>query len=683
MSATTSVPPEAALQAPHAGVAPANRAFDTGVPVGDTDIGAAERARLSALRRLEILGTPADVIVDELVRIAAALCQVPIAAIGFIDKERQWFKARTGLRVSEIAREIALCDHTIRGTEPFVVADTQRDPRFVNNPLVTGDPGIRFYAGVPLITRTGHAVGALCLIDRTPRLLGAKHLTALKLLASHTMAHLELRHHIKRLTAANAELPQGERGFQDAQSHLKAVIQQQEARILELAQFSPQTGLANRTLFLNRLEALLSALPVISAPVAVLVFELERFHLISSTLGDESADQLLKQVAARLVQATGDAKDAAHLGLNQFAVAIRAIEAKEHLGDHVTRLLAALSGLYRLSHDEVQITFKAGAALALVDGRDPATVLRCAKSALVSARTSAESYALFSAGHDIETARALSLEARLRRAVEADQFLLHYQPKVSLKSGRVTGVEALLRWRDPQAMRGYPDGTDGLIAPARFIPLLEETGLIVEVGQLVLRQAMADLKRWRQRGLRPPRVAVNISPVQLQDKHVLRDFAAILKPAEGVCDVDFEITEALLMRDAQTCITRLRTLQEWGIRIAIDDFGTGYSSLGYLSRLPINALKIDRTFVQRMTENPNDMSIVSAVISLAHGIGLDTIAEGVESAMQENLLRLLRCDEMQGFLVSKPVPEAQLTEYLLVNSEASMVAAIPGMQEHA
>ena len=241
--------------------------------------------------------------------------------------------------------------------------------------------------------------------------------------------------------------------------------------------------------------------------------------------------------------------------------------------------------------------------------------------------------------------QALRLESKMRRALENHAFVLHYQPKVQADGARIVGFEALIRWNDP-------DG--GLVAPGDFIPILEETGMIVEVGQWAIARVLQDQAAWRQQGLAVPRIAVNVSAVQLRRKGFSEQIRA-LPDKNPDHSLDLEITESLLMEDIEGCITTLRAIRDMGVNIAIDDFGTGYSSLAYLSRLPVNALKIDHSFIHGMLQNSENMSIVSSVISLAHALKIKVIAEGVETTGQLDLLRSMACDEIQGFLISRPV----------------------------
>jgi EAL domain-containing protein (putative c-di-GMP-specific phosphodiesterase class I) len=310
---------------------------------------------------------------------------------------------------------------------------------------------------------------------------------------------------------------------------------------------------------------------------------------------------------------------------------------------------------FNVSGVELRVSAKLGIALFPNDAKDPETLLKNAEAALKKAERSNERYVFYAPEMTERVAEKLSLENQLRRALEREEFVLHYQPKVRLEGGEIVGVEALIRWRSPQL---------GLVPPMRFIPLLEETGLILPVGNWALARASLDHRSWVERKFRAPRVAVNISPLQLRQ----RDFVAIVEGAiiDGVAPtrIDLEITESLVMDDIKASIEKLKAVRQLGVRVAIDDFGTGYSSLGYLAQLPVESLKIDRSFIVNMQADANAMTLVSTIISLAHSLRLKVVAEGVETEEQAKFLRLLRCDEMQGYLFSKPLPEAELVKLL-------------------
>jgi EAL domain-containing protein (putative c-di-GMP-specific phosphodiesterase class I) len=300
-----------------------------------------------------------------------------------------------------------------------------------------------------------------------------------------------------------------------------------------------------------------------------------------------------------------------------------------------------------LNDTEFRVAAKVGVALFPEDGTDADTLLRNAEVALKQAKTRGDRYLFYKQEMNQAVTVKFTMENQLRQALENEEFVLHYQPKVSLEGGKITGAEALIRWNDPRT---------GLVPPGRFIPVLEETGLILDVGRWALRKAIADYLRWRDAGLPAVRIAVNVSPLQLRSP----DFSAEIRQVIGIDPhaadgLELEITESLIMEDVKQNISSLQAIRAMGVKIAIDDFGTGFSSLSYLAKLPVDTLKIDRSFVIEMTAEAQGLSLVSTIINLAHAMKLKVVAEGVETGEQSRLLRLLRCDEMQGFLFSKPV----------------------------
>jgi EAL domain-containing protein (putative c-di-GMP-specific phosphodiesterase class I) len=282
------------------------------------------------------------------------------------------------------------------------------------------------------------------------------------------------------------------------------------------------------------------------------------------------------------------------------------------------------------------------------DGADADTLVRNAEAALKKAKRSGERYLFFTQAMTERIAERLSLENQLRQALDKREFVLHCQPKMSLVSGKLTSAEALIRWNDPRT---------GLVPPGRFIPILEETGLIHEVGRWALRKAIEDYLRWRAAGLAAVRIAVNVSPLQLRNLGFVAEIEnAIAIDPHAAAGLEVEITESLIMEDVRHSIATLQAIRALGVSIAIDDFGTGFSSLSYLAKLPVDTLKIDRSFVVDMTAGPDGLALMSTIITLAHSLKLKVVAEGVETEEQSRLLRLLGCDEMQGYLFSKPVP---------------------------
>jgi len=423
-----------------------------------------------------------------------------------------------------------------------------------------------------------------------------------------------------------------------------------------LAYYDQLTGLANRTLFYERVEQLLAAAAPGERKIALVILDVERFKTINDSLGRQEGDALLKQIAERMSQNDDGSLRIARISADHFAVVGRGAQSEDEVARRVERRMQRVFGPpFRIGDTELRINAKAGIALFPNDGSDPDTLFRNAESALKRAKSQGERYLFYTAQMTERVAEKLALENKLRRALERDEFILHYQPKVDLERRSIVGVEALIRWQSPEL---------GLVPPLQFIPLLEETGLIQQVGSWALKRASLDHRSWVEQGIKAPRVAVNVSPIQLRQ----RIFVEVIEHAimEGIAPtaIDLEITESLIMEDIQGNIQKLDAVRALGVNIAIDDFGTGYSSLGYLAKLPVQSLKIDRSFITAMHKDANAMTLVSTIVSLAHSLRLKVVAEGVETEEQAKILRLLRCDEMQGYLFSKPLPMAGLVELL-------------------
>jgi diguanylate cyclase (GGDEF)-like protein len=426
-----------------------------------------------------------------------------------------------------------------------------------------------------------------------------------------------------------------------------------------LAYYDSITGLANQSLFLERLQAKLLSAHRDTRKKAVFVFDVERFKTINDAFGRKAADDLLKQIGERLVQSgDGDASRFARIEADRFAIVAADLQSVEEVGRYVEQKLdATFHGPFRIGDDDLRVSVKVGIALFPDDGVDADTLFRNAEAALKKAKGTGERYLFFTQAMTARVAERLSLENKLRRALDNEEYVLHYQPKVKLESGKVVGAEALIRWNDPQT---------GLVPPAQFIPILEETGLIHEVGRWALHKAIEDYLRWRSAGLAAVRIAVNVSALQLRSRGFIEEIRqAISIDPHAAAGLELEITESMIMADVNQSIASLQAIRALGVTIAIDDFGTGFSSLGYLSKLPVDTLKIDRSFVVDMTASQAGLALVSTIINLAHSLKLEVVAEGVETEEQSRLLRLLNCDEMQGFLFSKPVPcEILETKYL-------------------
>jgi diguanylate cyclase (GGDEF)-like protein/PAS domain S-box-containing protein len=432
-----------------------------------------------------------------------------------------------------------------------------------------------------------------------------------------------------------------------------------------LAYYDSLTGLANRTLFLERLAQQVDAAKRSGTQFAVVVRDPERFTTINETFGRNHGDLLLKDVAERLCQCVGERQWVARIGSDQFASVLPFSGEADVAARALEEQYEAWMGLpFRIGDQEVRLTARAGISIFPDDGGDAESLLKHAEAALKRASSLGDRMVFFTPEIGNRISERLSMETRLRRGLENEEFVLHYQPKVNLETRKLEGLEALIRWQSPEL---------GLIPPGRFIPLMEETGMIIDVGTWVLMQACVDRCAWLEQGIAAPRVAVNVSSVQLRRPDFLNVVRAALKRATrnavvmGAAEagIDMEVTETLFVDNVDSNMEKLRALRLLGVGIAIDDFGTGYSSLGYLAQMPADSLKIDRSFTEAMLADPTAMTLVSTIITLAQSLRLQVIAEGVESEEQAKILRLLRCDQMQGYLISKPIPFAEMTSYLL------------------
>jgi diguanylate cyclase (GGDEF)-like protein/PAS domain S-box-containing protein len=508
-----------------------------------------------------------------------------------------------------------LVTRALKTRQPVVSNDLANDPEvLLKESAVHG--GARSLAMLPLLV-SGEPVGVFTLNADTPDFFDQEEMKLLTELAGNiafTIDHLD-----------------------------------KQARLDYLAYYDALTGLANRSLFLERLAQHMRSAAGGAHKLAVFLVDLERFKNISDSLGRTAGDELLRQVAEWLTGYAVDVNALARVGADHFAMVLPEVKQEGDLARLVEKAMQAfMAHPFRLNDAVFRIAAKVGVALFPDDGGDADTVLRNAEAALKKAKASGERYLFHTQTMTAPVAGKLNLENQLRQAIDKEEFVLHYQPKVNLASGKMTSAEALIRWNDPRT---------GLVPPGRFIPILEETGLIFEVGRWALRQAIQDYLRWRSAGLPAVRIAVNVSPLQLRH----RGFIAEIERKIGIhvhapAGLELEITESLIMEDVKHNIASLKAIRDMGVSIAIDDFGTGFSSLSYLAKLPVDTLKIDRSFVIDMTAAPEGLALVSTIIKLAHSLKLKVVAEGVETEEQSRLLRLLACDEMQGFLFSKPVP---------------------------
>ncbi len=430
-----------------------------------------------------------------------------------------------------------------------------------------------------------------------------------------------------------------------------------EEKLNYLAFYDALTGLPNRALFTERLSQQLGIAEQNGTKVALVMGDVKRFRLINESLGRQDGDTLLREIAERARRSWPHPDSLAHISADCFAGTLVDFRDEAVAVHALEKALKAVTGPpYTIGEKELAISMSAGIAVFPADGTNAETLFKNAEAALKQGKASGERYTFYQPSMNARVAETLLLENKLRRAIDNNEFTLYYQPKLDLATDRISGVEALIRWQDPDS---------GIIAPGEFIPLLEETGMILEVGAWAIHRALTDQRQWRMRGLQAPRIAVNVSAIQLRQANFVETVReAIMKTNSTPHGLDLEITESLIMEDVEDSIGKLETLRDMNVNIAIDDFGTGYSSLSYLARLPVQLLKIDRSFIVAMTRDAESMAFVSTIISLAHSLKLKVIAEGVETEEQSQFLKLLKCNEMQGYLFSRPLPFEQITSLL-------------------
>jgi diguanylate cyclase (GGDEF)-like protein len=448
-------------------------------------------------------------------------------------------------------------------------------------------------------------------------------------------------------------------------------LEQANAQLQHVATHDALTGLPNRLLLADRLDQAIARAERYGQRFALIVVDLDRFKSINDSLGHLAGDELLKDVARRLAQVLRKADTLARLGGDEFVLLLNEIDNPHDAEIVATKVLADFARPATISGLDLHISASLGISVSPDDGTDSETLLQHADAAMYHAKKSGRNaYQFFAPAMNAFARERLELENGLRRALEQREFVLHYQPKVDVKTARIDSAEALVRWRHPKR---------GLIAPAQFIPLAEETGLILPLGEWVIREACRQAFAWQAAGLRPLRVAVNLSAQQFRQKNLVEIVRNALRAARLEPQyLELELTESAVMDDAEESINILRELSDLGVRISVDDFGTGYSSLSYLRRLPLDKLKIDRAFIREVVTSRGDAEIVRAIVSLAHALRLQVIAEGVETPEQLEFLQGLGCDQYQGFHFSAPVPS---NAFVAMMREHQAEAFVPPRQQ--
>jgi diguanylate cyclase (GGDEF)-like protein len=518
-----------------------------------------------------------------------------------------------------------------RSRQACISNDYLSDPRGIAFHPVAREGGSKSGAAFPLLVR-GATVGVILFISAERDTFTPEFAELLQRLADNVSFALE--------------------NFDRADEKREA-----DERIEYLASHDSLTRLPNREMFNGLLRYAIATAQRHQRRLAVLFIDLDRFKVVNDSLGHEAGDLLLLEVANRLSRALRASDVVARLGGDEFVVILEECGGVEDVERIAASLLSVLGQPVELGAHECHTTASIGIALYPEHGADAQALTRNADMAMYRAKEDGKNgFRLFSQDLKPQSIERLTLEAALRRALERDQFSLLYQPKVDMASGQITGVEALLRWTLPDR---------GSVPPLQFIPLAEETGLIVPIGRWVLEQACGQTMAWRRAGLRQVTMAVNLSPRQFADEHLLQDIDEALA-ASGLSPslLQLEVTESMMMRNVARAVRTLDAIQSRGIRLAIDDFGTGYSSMSLMKQFPIDTIKIDRSFVRDLPDDAEDQAIAQAIISMGKALGMTVIAEGVETPEQRDFLRQRGCDEMQGFLFSRPLPPLQMATLL-------------------
>jgi PAS domain S-box-containing protein/diguanylate cyclase (GGDEF)-like protein len=588
-------------------------------------------------------------LLDEVCRIAAHQGGYDRVVISLIDpfakrlQPRAWAGADSTLLQSveqaELESElgsVGVAEQAIRFEKPSVYNDLAAEQQALTHKEVLLAQGYLAVAAVPILI-DGTAIGVITLLSSQREVFDEAEVRVLLELTANLSFALQY-------------------------------LEKDEA-VQFLSYFDSLSGLAKRLLFCQRLARLMDSNQLEQRSWQVVVFDVQKLGTTNDSFGRHVGDRLIESIAVRLKQAHTDPESLAHFGGGTFAIRL------ENIGDagdtgRLSQNVAAQLFVepFSIEGQELRPSIRSGIAFYPHDAKSADTLVQNAEAALKAARETNEKYALYGLLPHRPTTRSVALEARLAGALERSEFLLHYQPKIHIASGRIEGFEALLRWQDAQ---------EGLVPPSLFGPLLERSGAIVEVGEWVLLQALRDLRAWLAAGLEPGRIAVNVSPLQLRRRDFVDKVIRSIKPTiKNPSGIDIEITESMLMQDIELSIRKLATLREAGIGVAIDDFGTGYSSLRLLARLPVNTLKIDRSFVQNIADTPNVLTLVSTVISLARAFGMRTVAEGVETREQLRILRQIDCDEAQGYLFAPPAPASEIPSIILrLSNQARSVSA--------
>lgn len=585
----------------------------------------AEAERLRELFSLKLLDTQQDERFQRYTRLAADILDTPISFISLVGRDRLWFKASCGLTPGETTRSASFCTYAVAENALLVVEDTREDSRFAGNPLVQGEPFLRFYAGHPIHGPSGRPLGTLCIFDHKPRTLDEEDRRRL----------LEL-----------AELVEHE----IQQSYQIDLLREQLERT---AYYDPLTQLPNQRLLRDRLEFSLQLAHQQGQRLGVAILDIRDFGTINHTFGTSTGDALLRCVANGLSYLHPEPKIVARWHDDEFVVVDPAMTLSPEA--FARGIQSLFEKPLRAHGHEHHLDIDLGIAIYPDAGADADTLLRRAVTAMhANMEVAGAQGEIYRPALEVERSRKLAVTTQLRQAIENNEIELAYQPKLDVTGTYLLGAEALARWTSPDL---------GPVLPPELIAVAEQAGLIGPLNELLMWQACDQAATWQRQGLVVP-IALNLSPSDLHQPNLVRRVRNALSVSglsgDRLC---LEITEDMLIEDTAAAARTMRSLGELGVRMAIDDFGTGYSSFAYLAELPVACVKIDRGFIAPLATQEPARKVVASIIGLAHGLGMSVVAEGVETAEQLHFLRDAGCDEIQGFYFSEPLTAQALEDY--------------------
>ncbi|MEM8501523.1 MAG: EAL domain-containing protein [Cyanobacteria bacterium P01_D01_bin.1] len=649
---------------------------------------AKETLRLSKLRDYCVLDTLPDKTYNDIVRLAAYICQTPAALITLIDTNRQWFKAKVGIDISETPRNVAFCSKTIQQPDTLIVEDASQHPQFRSNPFVTGPPYIRFYAGHPLVTPDGYALGALCVIDYQPRQMTSHQIDALQVLSHQVMAQLELGLQSQQLQHVNDSLEQRIKERTNSLSaslhrllKVQSTLLKREAASRHSALHDSLTGLPNRSYFLKRLEQSIQLTQRDrNHQYAVLFIDLDNFKPVNDTLGHEIGDHLLTQVASRIKLLLRKSDLVARLGGDEFAILLDNITDRSQVIAATRRIQSQIAQPFAIEGRQISIGASVGVTFSQLGYQQAEAALKDADTAMYQAKRQAkeksqlqislqleqqvnksnspiiiqdepnqsvQQFVVFDSSVEDRSQARLILENDLRQALIGGQFQLHYQPIFELQKARLAGLEGLLRWQHPQ--RGW-------VCAREFIHIAEHIDVIRQLSPILIDQVCEQMAKWNSSF----KLHLNISATQLRSPQFLAQWQTALKKHQlSASTFQLEIDESLLLSQETAITATLKALKALGFGICVDGFGKGHSSFSRLHQLKVDMLKIDSALVQSLLHT-NDVDIVKTISDFGRSANMTVVASGIETSQQLSLLTSLNYQLGQGYWLAEALPAAKI-----------------------